>query len=122
MSDKLPGKRVLIVEDNPVLAFDIDDRFREHGYDVVGPALDLSSGLALARNEALDGAVLDINLCGEFVWPLARELRGHQVPFVFVSAECRDSWPEDFQECGCLDKPTADNILIASVDTMVSGR
>lgn len=106
MTSTLPGKRVLIVEDNPALAYDIDDTLREYGAEVVGPALDLATGMQLARENDLDAAILDIDLGSEFVWPLARELKGHRVPFVFVSAECGDELPEDFRNVVCLDKPT----------------
>lgn len=96
MPTRLPGKRVLIVEDNPALAYHINDSFCDHGAEVVGPALDLLTGLELARENHLDAAVLDIDLGGEYVWPLARELKGHKVPFVFFSAECAGDLPEDF--------------------------
>lgn len=115
MPDRLPGKRVLIVEDNPALAYDIDDSLREYGVEVVGPALDLTTGLELARENHLDAAVLDIDLGGDFVWPLAQQLKGHEVPFVFVSAECGDRLPDDFRNVVCLDKPATTRRILETV-------
>ena len=119
MPERLPGKRVLIVEDNPALAFDINDIFSDHGAEVVGPAMDLPTGMQLVRDNNLDAAVLDIDLGGEFVWPLARELKGHKVPFVFVSAECTDRLPEDFFEATCLDKPAPSDMILTTVANLI---
>lgn len=121
MPTRLPGKRVLVVEDNPALAYDIDDSLREMGAEVIGPALDLQTGLQLARENRLDAAVLDIDLGSDFVWPLARELKGHQVPFVFVSAECADKLPPDFQHVVCLDKPAPTDIILKTVAEAITG-
>ncbi|TMM46137.1 response regulator [Qipengyuania marisflavi] len=107
MLQKLTGKRVLIVEDNPVLAYDIDDLLVDLEVETVGPALDLTTGLQLARQNQLDAALLDVDLGGEQVWPLARELQQHQVPFAFISARCSlDTLPEQFRAYVCLEKPT----------------
>lgn len=122
MPQFLPGKRVLVVEDNPALAYDIDDALRECGAEVVGPALDLNTGLRLAHENNLDGAVLDIDICGEFVWPLARVLKAHQVPFVFVSADCSGDLPEDFRGFICLDKPAPSATILATVSEALAPR
>ena len=106
MTKNLIGKRVLIVEDNPVLAYDLQDLVSDIGVEPVGPALDLSTALQLARESALDAALLDVDLGGEYVWPLARELKEKQIPFAFISAECRgEMLPEAFRGAICLEKP-----------------
>ena len=122
MKDCLPGKRVLVVEDNAALAYDMDDALRESGAQVVGPALDLPTGLQLAREHRLDGAVLDIDLCGEFVWPLAQELKRDSVPFVFVSADCGEGLPSDFQDSTCLPKPAPTERILATVSQVIASR
>lgn len=120
MPHRLPGKRVLVVEDNPALAFDIDDSLRKWGAEVIGPALDLATGMRLARENNLDGAVLDIDLGGAHVWPLARELSGHKVPFLSVSAECGDKLPDDFRDSVCLDKPAPTRAILESVANIIA--
>ena len=120
MPHRLPGKRVLVVEDNPALAYDIDDSLREFGAEVIGPALDLATGLQLARENNLDAAVFDIDLGGAYVWPLALELAGHRVPFVFVSAECGDKLPDDFRNSVCLDKPAPTRAILETVSSVIA--
>ena len=115
MEIRLPGRRVLVVEDNPVLAFDIDDALRDSGVHVVGPALDIESGMALVREDALDGAVLDIDIGGHPVWPIARELRADGVPFVFVSGDCDKGLPDDFDGAVCLHKPATTEAILTTV-------
>lgn len=111
----LPRPRVLIVEDNPVIAFDLQDALAEAGMAVIGPALDLASGLELAQGSALDGAVLDIDIAGTPVWPVARTLAERSIPFLFVSADCADTLPEEFRAVVCLDKPAASHEVIAAL-------
>jgi DNA-binding NarL/FixJ family response regulator len=120
--DCLSGKRVLVVEDNPLLAFNIDDALRERGAHVVGPALDLDTGMSLVREDALDGAVLDIDIGGRPVWSLARTLRGDGVPFVFVSGDCGKGLPDDFNGAVCLDKPAETEAILSSVSSAIAAR
>ena len=122
MKDRLPGCRVLVVEDNPILAFDIDDALRDSGVDVVGPALDLDSGLALVEQDALDGAVLDIDIAGRPVWPIAHRLKDDGVPFVFVSGDCGLGLPDDFNDAVCLDKPAPTDEILSTVAQLLTAR
>lgn len=122
MDNRLPGRRVLVVEDNPVIAFDIDDALRESGAEVVGPAHDIESGLALIRKDALDGAVLDIDIAGRPVWPIARELKSDGVPFVFVSGDCDKGLPEDFAGAVCLHKPAPTDAILTTVAAVMRER
>lgn len=119
MPHRLPGMRVLVVEDNPALAYDIDDALSDSGACVIGPALDLPSGLSLARNNRLDGAVLDIRLGKEFVWALARELKRDHVPLLFVSAECADQLPADLSEFVCLTKPAPTSAILSGMSDAI---
>ncbi|MBX7536238.1 hypothetical protein LCM19_12840 [Qipengyuania flava] len=107
MNEHLAGKRVLIVDDSPMLAFEMVDLIEDMGGVPVGPEHSLSAALRTARIEALDGALLDIDLNGEQVWPLANQLMDHSVPVVFISAECTDRnfFPERFQSHLCIEKP-----------------
>ena len=113
MMRHLPGKRVLIVEDHPVLAFDIHDLITDAGAQTIGPALDLNTGMRLARENHLDAALLDIDIDGEFVWPVSEELRRNNVPMIFISAQCETSeFPIHFRDHCCIDKPVIRNQVI----------
>ena len=92
MSDR---KRILLVEDEPMIAFALEDLIDELGYAVVGPAHRLSDALVLAANSAIDAAVLDVNLNEESSFPVADLLVSRGVPFVFATgyAEGGVGWP-----------------------------
>ncbi|RYD46101.1 MAG: response regulator, partial [Sphingomonadales bacterium] len=80
----LAGLRVLIVEDEPVVAMCLEDILEELGCVTVGPANRLSEGLALAEGP-LDAAILDINLAGERSNAIAQRLHDRSIPFAFAS-------------------------------------
>ena len=77
--------RVLVVEDEPVVAMCLEDILDALGCIPIGPASRLSEGLALAESETLDAAILDINLAGERSTPIAEALQVRGVPFAFAS-------------------------------------
>lgn len=81
----LAGARVLLVEDEYVIAQMAADMLAELGASVVGPAGRLAEGMRLAEIEALDAAVLDVNLRGERVDPVAEVLAGRGIPFVLAT-------------------------------------
>ena len=115
------GKRVLVVEDNPILACDMEDLICDAGWEAVGPAMDLETGLDLARNNRLDAALLDIDLGGERVWPLASELLANTVPIVFVTADCRpDEMPSEYAHFHCLEKPAARATILQRVTDILA--
>jgi CheY-like chemotaxis protein len=81
----LAGKRVLVLEDEPVVAMLVEDMLTDLGCIVVGPASGLDDALAMAEREELDLAVLDINLGRADSFPVAVVLEGRSVPFVFAT-------------------------------------
>lgn len=81
----LKGLRLLVIEDNFLVAETIRDSLEQAGGQVVGPAPSVQRGLALIHDNALDGAVLDINLNGDVCFPIALALRDRDVPFVFLT-------------------------------------
>ena len=80
------GRRVLVVEDEFLVALATIDLLESIGCEIVGPAARLSAAVQLAQFEPLDAAVLDIDIAGEMVWPVAEILRRRGVPFLFLSA------------------------------------
>jgi DNA-binding response OmpR family regulator len=81
----LAGLRILVVEDEPIVAWELAKSLERHGCEVVGPAYDLMQARELSRERALDGAVLDVNLGREMVFPLADALANEGVPLCFVT-------------------------------------
>ncbi|MDE2486533.1 MAG: response regulator [Alphaproteobacteria bacterium] len=82
---KLEGMRVLVVEDEMMVSMLIEDMLTELGCEVVGPASRLDEAMALARDAELDCAVLDVNLGGQPIFPLADLLRERGRPFAFAT-------------------------------------
>lgn len=81
----LSGLRVLVVEDEMLLALDLEAQLADAGCTVVGPASRQSQALALAASEVIDAAILDLNLAGERPVELANNLVERGVPFIIVS-------------------------------------
>jgi CheY-like chemotaxis protein len=90
--ERLLGKRVLIVEDEALLALELELAFGDEGAEIVGPALSLSHGVMLVEATAeIDCAVLDVDLGGRDVFPIAHALEKRGIPFVFHTAHARAS-------------------------------
>ena len=81
----LAGRKVLVVEDEPLVAMMVEDMLTELGCTVVGPAMQLADGLRLAETAQLDAAVLDINLNGTRSFPVAGVLQARGIPFLFAT-------------------------------------
>lgn len=91
-----PGPRVLVVEDEAMVAMMLEDMLADLGCEVVGPAADLRTGLEYALTAGLDAAVLDVNLSGEKAFPIADALAARGVPFVYATGYGRAGLrPED---------------------------
>jgi len=96
----LDGLRVLVVEDEMLLAMGMMDTLAEFGCEVIGPAFRVHEALHMAETQAIDAAVLDVNLQGEKVFPVADFLIAHGIPFLFTTGyglaglrECDRSQP-----------------------------
>jgi two-component system, response regulator PdtaR len=76
---------ILIVEDEFLTALELEVMVRSAGFEVLGPAADVSAAIELLRGERPDVAVLDVNLAGEWVTPVAEVLRAMFVPFILAS-------------------------------------
>jgi DNA-binding LytR/AlgR family response regulator len=85
MTDFLMDKRILVVEDEFILASDLAHFLESRGAKIVGPASSVESALPLVEGQQLDGAVLDVNLGKERVYPVADALTARGVPIVFAT-------------------------------------
>lgn len=105
-TDKLIGVKILIVEDEGVVALDLETLLSEHGGITVGPAASISKALELIDEEDPDLAVLDLNLRGESALPVASALFERDVPFGIVSGYGRLlSGHPDLKGVPLLEKP-----------------
>jgi DNA-binding response OmpR family regulator len=97
--------RILVVEDEFLLASALEEDLASLGLSVVGPYSDLNAAIAAARNETFDAAILDINLGGEMVYPLADELAARHCPILFVSGYTSAHLPDRYAAWPRLAKP-----------------
>ena len=109
---KVTGKpRVLLVEDEALVAMMIQECLAEFGYQVVGPICTASEAAARAKDGPLEAAVLDINLGDGAVYPIADMLAARGVPFVFVTGYDADSVDARFRKIPILQKPIEREML-----------
>jgi len=101
----LAGRRILVVEDVPLLAFDIIEQIQEHNGVALGPAMTLEQGLNALRDMKPDACIINIRLGPDMVYELADKLLEQGVPFVFASSELRSDIPERFAGVPLFAKP-----------------
>jgi CheY-like chemotaxis protein len=89
----LAGKRVLIVEDELMVALLIEDLLADLGCSTVGPCGSVGKALEAAQTGVFDLAVLDVNLGGEMVYPVAEALAERHIPFLFLSGYGEEAIP-----------------------------
>jgi PAS domain S-box-containing protein len=115
----LPGTRVLLVEDEYLLAMELDELFNSHACQVIGPFGDLTHATQAARQETIDVAILDINLKGVVVYPLAEELLRRGIPFLFLSGYDSSNLPEQFRSVLRISKPFDPTDLVKQVQMLI---
>jgi CheY-like chemotaxis protein len=103
----LHGLRVLLVEDEPLIALALEDELRDLGCEVVGPAFSLAAAVQLAGDATLNGAILDVNLGGQKVYPAADLLAARNLPFIFVTGYGAAGLLEPYRDRPVLQKPIA---------------
>jgi DNA-binding response OmpR family regulator len=113
----ISGLKLLLVEDNFLVAEHMREMLERHGCDVVGPAPRVTRALELVYEaDALDGAMLDVNLHGELCFPIARALAARGVPFLFLTGyEAGAIIPAEFEAAPIVAKPVDENGLMAAI-------
>lgn len=97
---------MLLVEDDALIAIYADDVLTESGYTVIGPFNRIQKALEAAHRETLHAAVLDVNVAGEPVWPVATALIERRVPFLFLTGYGRQlTPPAHCAHAARIDKP-----------------
>ncbi len=102
---ELVGKRVLVVEDELLVAMLVEDMLADAGCIVVGPFARVTTALAAARMAAVDVALLDVNVAGEMVFPVAYVLEERGIPFLFVTGYGQAALPSNRPHWKACAKP-----------------
>jgi CheY-like chemotaxis protein len=101
----ISGTRVLLVEDEGLVALMIEDMLEELGLKVVASAAQVAKACELATKASFDLALLDVNLAGELVYPVARILRDRKIPFLFSTGYGGPPLEQEFREAPAIGKP-----------------
>jgi CheY-like chemotaxis protein len=111
----LQGLRVLVAEDEFLVALLLEEELRSLGCSIVGPFTNLAMATQASRRDPFDLAILDINLSGELVYPLADELLAREVPFLLLSGYGAANLPERFRTSPRLAKPYDPAALVREI-------
>ena len=99
------SRSILIVEDEPLIAMMLEDFILSLGHEVSGSCDSVSSALREIEANEFDLAILDVNLKGESVWPVATALRQRGTPFVLATGGHVDPPPAEFASAPMIEKP-----------------
>jgi CheY-like chemotaxis protein len=118
----LHGLRVLVVEDESIVSFLLEDMLSELGCRVIGLASNVRQALAMLAQERPDAAVLDVNLRGELAFPIADRLQSDAVPFLFATGYGAPGIPERWRQCPVVQKPFRLSELASALEAAVAPR
>ena len=111
----LAGKRILVVEDEILVYMLIETVLEEHACKALPPASRLPAAMAMAEREEFDAAILDLNLAGETVYPVAEILSRRELPFVFLTGYGEGALDDRFKGRPVVQKPFRDGVLLQAL-------
>jgi CheY-like chemotaxis protein len=109
------GRRILLVEDQLLVALETSTMIERFGAVVVGPYARVPAASVALRSQPVDAAILDINVAGVQTFAIADELQQRGVPFVFCTGYGRDILPPRFTDAPLVEKPVVSAALIAAL-------
>ena len=118
--NSLASKTVLVVEDEFLVGFLLCNDLQDEGYGARGPFPTIEAATKALDNEPVDGAILDINLNGQLVYPFAQELVRRGIPFMFVSGYSASDIPEEFRKYLRLAKPAEGTHLLRELERLLT--
>jgi PAS domain S-box-containing protein len=115
----LAGKRVVVIEDEPLVAMDLESCLAAAGCDIVGTAGTVREAKVLCAEAECDAALIDVNLAGQPVDELAAALTKRNIPFAFVTGYGREALPQGFRDALMIAKPFDEAALVATVELLI---
>jgi DNA-binding response OmpR family regulator len=120
MTDELArAMRILIVEDEPLIAFEVEQTLTDAGFEIVGVAARVEEALAMIDDGALDAAVLDANLNRVSAAPIAIALTARGLPFVVTTGYTREQLPDGFKAGALIEKPCLPEQIIEALTAVL---
>ena len=112
----IEGRKILVVEDDYLIASTMTEALTDEGVEVIGPAGSVETAIALVRGAPeIDGALLDVNLRGEMAFAVADLLMDRGVPIVFTTGYDQTTIPQRYAHVTCCEKPTNFNVILVSL-------
>ena len=115
MTAPLAGKRILVVDDEAMIAALLKAALEDEDCTVLGPFERAAPALEPARTEAIDFALLDVNVAGEKIYPVAEILDRRGIPFLLLSGYGEDDRPPDRAHWNVFGKPFSIDALVAAI-------
>ena len=115
--DRLSNRRILVIEDEFFVGVDLVEELEREGAEAFGPVSNFNEALSLVEEKGaeLDAAILDINLHGEFAFPVALALEFRRVPFVFATAHDHRSLPKRYSHIPHCQKPISPEGVVGAL-------
>jgi CheY-like chemotaxis protein len=114
-SAALAGRRVLVVEDEWIVASELDDELTEMGCRVIGPVPSVREAMDIMKEQPLDVALVDIELGEDTGYPIAHALQARNIPVVFLTGYNLAALASEFRHLRCLEKPVGARGLAAAL-------
>ena len=114
-------RSILIVEDEPLIAMMLEDFLLSLGHEVRATCDSVGEALKAVAAADFDLAILDVNLKGESVWPVAAELRDREIPFILASGGHVDPPPAEFKDVPMIDKPYTIDRVTPALEAALAG-
>jgi DNA-binding NtrC family response regulator len=105
LNNPLIARRILVVEDELIVSWLLEDMLADLGCVVIGPVANVAQALDLIENLDIDAAVLDVCLNGEFSYPVADAMMARGLPFIFATGYDKGRLLPDYRACVVLQKP-----------------
>ena len=113
--EPLKGLKVLVVEDQAPIALQMEDMLVDSGCEVVGPASRVGQALRLLSDNAVDAAVLDLNIAGELVYPVADALDARGLPYIFATGYSPSDVADRYGHRPVLQKPFSRRVFLEAI-------
>lgn len=115
------ARSILIVEDEPLIAMMLEDFLVSLGHEVRGTCDSVGEALKAVQAADFDVAILDVNLKGESVWPVAIELRQRAIPFIIASGGHIEPPPAEFTSVPMIEKPYTIDRVTPAIEAALAG-
>jgi DNA-binding response OmpR family regulator len=121
MPPKPPGGSVFLVEDEVMIRMMVADMLVELGYSIAAEAGEIEDAIRLARTTPFDIAILDVNVNGKMISPVAEVIEARNRPFIFATGYGAQGLPEEFRDRPALQKPFQMETLATMIEQALRG-